>query len=580
MTNFDSNPTNIGEFFNQKDTIFRVPPYQREYSWSEENIETLLEDLFSGESYFLGTFVLNTEHYKQGKYKDIVDGQQRILTITIFFSVIRDLFLELKDKKRSALIQSKYLSDKDDDDKDNFKVVASSSARLFFEKYIQKENNKIEESILETKEHKRIFDAYQKIKQEILLEINKLDSNNKKLEKLSAIREDLKNLELIVIEVGSEEDAFTFFETLNSRGTDLSQSDLIKNFIFSKISKENKDIEVEWQKIKDALTIDDSAEITTFLRHYWLSTRKKITENKLFKAIKKETIDNYEKFLETLVQESLLYSMIISPNISDWKKEHIDIFKTLNRLQALNVKQSRSIILTLLRMVQDDSFWNKYGTIDIKKTLFLIENFTFAFSTISKKSPSALENIYSKYSILLNKEYISSNKHSKANIEKILKEFKGKISEIYPSEHEFKDNFSKIEYKQSVKQIALIKYIIEKINYKSNTEQVFDHVTLEHILPQNPDSEWGITKDEISSYVNNIGNIIPLGLEYNQKASNYILKKKIDMYNESQISMTRELVENFKRKNSYTWSKIEIDNRNTELSSIAWNIWGKKENIS
>lgn len=573
MRNFESESTTIGDFFNQKDTIFRVPPYQREYSWSEENIENLLDDLFSGETYFLGTFVLNNEFFKKNKIKDIVDGQQRILTVTIFFSVIRDIFLELKDKQKSSQIQSKYLSDKDDDGKDKFKVIASSSACDFFEKYIQKENNKIEEALFETKEHKRIFDSYQKIKEAILKDISKFETNTGKIERLRLIREDLKNLELIVIEVGSEEDAFTFFETLNSRGTDLSQSDLIKNFIFSKIDKDNKEIELEWSKIKDLITVDDSTEITTFIRHYWLSTKKKITENKLFREIKKTSFVSYESFLEDLVKEASLYKMIIDPNMSDWEKEDMDVFKILNRIKSLNVRQSRSIVLTLLRMIVDKKFWNNSGTNEIKKALALIENFTFCFSSICRKSPSALENIYSKYSIELHKEYLKNGKHTKDNIEKILKEFKRRLIEIYPTPSEFKDNFIKLEYKQSSKQISFLKYIIQKLNYGNNTEQVFDHVTLEHLLPQSPDTDWNVTKEDIVSYVNKIGNIIPLGLEYNQKASNLILNKKIEMYEKSQIKMTQDITSKIKVK-KFQWSEKEINQRTIDLSEDAWIIWG------
>jgi uncharacterized protein with ParB-like and HNH nuclease domain len=577
MRNFASDPTTIGEFFNQKDTIFRVPLYQREYSWSEENIENMIEDLSSGETYFFGTFVLNNEYYRSSKIKDIVDGQQRILTITIFFSVIRDIFLELKDKQKSVQIQSKYISDKDDDGKDRYKVIASNSAKDFFEKYIQKENNKIEEAELETKEHRKIFDSYQKIKNSVLAVLNDYETNSGKIEKLRKIREDLKNLELIVIEVGSEEDAFTFFETLNSRGTDLTQSDLIKNLIFKNINRENKEIELEWQKIKDSIAADESTEITTFIRHYWLSTRKKITEKKLFKEIKKAAkenlIENYEKLLVELVNEANLYRMIIAPNSSDWNKEDLDVYKSLVRIKCLSVSQSRSILLTLLRMLNDKKFWKLNATSEIKKAFLLIENFTFCFSSISRKSPSALENIYSKFSIELHNEYINANKHTKANIEKILKAFAKRLMDIYPTETEFKDNFVKLEYKQSSKQIAFIKYILQKINYEDNTEQLFDHVTLEHVLPQNPDPEWGLSEEEIELYVNKIGNLIPLGSEYNRDASNYILPKKIEMYSKSEIKMTKDFLL-YLKDNNIKWSEREINLRTIDLSQRSWEIWG------
>lgn len=570
MESFKSEESKIGDFFDKKDTIFRVPSYQREYSWDSEQVENLLEDLFSEETYFFGTFVLNNEYYKKDKIQDIVDGQQRILTVTILFSVIRDIFLELKDKNKSNQIQSNYISNKDDDGNDKFKVIASNSARIFFEKYIQKESAKIEESSPVSVEEKLIKNNYKIIKEAIYRKLEKYNENNGKIEELRKIRELVKNLELIVIKVDSEEDAFTFFETLNARSLELSQADLIKNLIFKKIEKENKEIEMEWDKIKNLLTVDDVADITQFIRHHWLSTRKKITEKKLFRAIK-HSISNYDEFLSTLVSEVELYRMIMVPNINDWKKENLNIYKSLKRISKLNVKQSRSILLTLLRMIRDDSFWNKYNSKMFYEAFEWIENFTFGFSTIAKKSPSALENIYSKYSIKLNDEYNKRSKKTKAECEKILSNFHKDLKYLFPDKEEFISNFSKIEYGNN-KQIKLIGYILEKINYGKNQEEVFDHITIEHILPQNPDKKWGLNKSDINEYVNKIGNLMPLGKEYNREASNKILNEKIDMYKRSGIKMVHDVLSHLKKR-KLKWEKKDIEKRTLSLAEDAFAIW-------
>jgi len=571
MDKFESQKSNIGEFFARKGVIYRVPLYQREYSWNEENIDELLQDLFTGESYFLGAFVLNIENYKNDSCKDIVDGQQRILTVTIFFSILRDLFLELKDKEKSTQIQNTYISNKDDDAMDNFKVIASNTAVDFFEKYIQKENNKIEESSPSTKEELLIVNNYKKIKNFIYEKINKEENNLDKIKEIQRIRENLKNLELIVIEVGSEDDAFTFFETLNSRGMDLSQADLIKNLIFKNIKKDNKEIEKEWQKIKEAISFNDGGGVTQFLRHFWLSTKSKVTEKKLFNSIKKNiNIENYEIFLSNLVDEAELYRIIVNPSPNDWDNSDLNIYKTIKKIGVLNVQQSRSILLTLVRIIRDTDYWTKNKTRKITETLNLIENFTFAFSTVSKKSPSALEGIYSKYSIKLNNEYVKNSKNSKSELEKILDEFKSKLLAILPTENEFKDNFIKIEYKKSSKQIMLIRYILEKINY-NNDEQIFDHITLEHILPQLPCADWNITEEEIQGYVNKIGNIIPLGKEYNREASNFVISNKLPMYKKSGLKMTLDIASKLEEDN--TWTELEINNRTVDLANKAFDIW-------
>ena len=313
MKDFKSQKTTIADILSKKDVRYRVPLYQRHYSWREEHLFNMWEDILNEEVYFLGTFVLNNEFFEKEKIKDIVDGQQRLLTITILFAVIRDQFLKLKDKQRSDGIQVSYISERDDDGNDNFKIIPGDSLKKFFEEGIQKENINIFDLKPNTQEEKRVVNNYKVFQREIENILKKKNDTKEKIEFLQKLREKVKKLSVVLIEVPTEEDAFTFFETLNARGLQLSTSDIIKNLLFKNIIQSSflkrEILEQKWQQIMDNLTGEEEIDPTQFIRHYWLSKYKKITEKKLFGEIKKEFSNkprDYSLLLEDLVKNSFL----------------------------------------------------------------------------------------------------------------------------------------------------------------------------------------------------------------------------------------------------------------------------------
>ncbi len=578
MNDFSSEKTTIADLFSKKDVKYRVPSYQRQYSWSEEYLNNMWNDVCNEEVYFLGTFVLNNEFFKGKKIKDIVDGQQRMISITILFAVIRDEFLKLKETKGSDGIQTSYIAQRDDDGNDAYRVIPGDSLKEFFERGIQKANSNISELSDDTKEKKRIKSNYLFFQKKIEEEINKHHTKEDRMNFLRDLREKVKKLSIVLIEVPSEEDAFTFFETLNARGMQLSTSDLIKNLLFKNIivvgssNSKRQELEQKWQNIIDNLTGEEEIDPTQFMRHYWLSKYKKITEKKLFREIKEAYQEkNYGLLLDDLVNNSEFYKQITFPEKSYWDNKLLDIYKSISRLKSLNVKQPYSLLLSLLRVIDDDKFFNKVEKKEETYFVFKwIEHFTFVFTSVVGKSPSPLEGIYSHYAIEIEESRVSNDPDK---FIQTLKKLRDRLLNDFPTENEFKENFIKISYRKSLKQINFIKYIFEKINYfEDDHEQTFDHITIEHILPQNPDQEWHVEKEEIKDHVNEVGNLVVLGKGYNRSSSNKIIKSKITEYKKSDLKVVRELVGKLEELN-YNWNKRNIENRGKELAKKAWQVW-------
>jgi len=571
METFDAQKTDIEKIFSNTKIIQRVPNYQRPYTWKDEQINNLWEDLNDNEDkYFLGTFVFNNEYLNSLNIKEIVDGQQRLLTLTIFFAVLRDIFLELKDKTRSDRMQSNLIANQDLDGKDNtYKFMPGKILENYFGKYIQKESTKIQESRPYTNEEKLVKKNYELLYSKIYKKLDNLNDNQEKIDYLSKLRDKVISLELVLVSVNKEEDAFTFFETINARGMQLSTSDIIKNLIFRKITEgqllEESKIVQKWQNIINSLTnIEEEADVTRFIRYYWLSAKKKVNEKKLFSEIKKN-INDYLLFLEELEKESENYRKIIFPDRKDWEKYQLNIYKSIRNINLLNVKQINCLFLSLIRIMNKPEFESMYKTSKLIEIFQKSENFTFIFTTIVGKSPSTLEGIYSRYAIRIN------SINSKDELEKCLSGLLNDLKEKIPTKEEFIENFSNLTYKSTEKQINLLKYIFERINNKGKSEILLDNISIEHILPLNPVPEWSLNKSKIKEYVNCIGNLTIIGPEYNRQAANKVVKEKIDYYEKSSIDMTKELAKKFKENPK--WGSDEIKKRSNELAEIAWDLW-------
>jgi uncharacterized protein with ParB-like and HNH nuclease domain len=243
----------ISELFSVK-RKYVVPRFQRAYSWSREEIRELWDDILANihmdegnithEEYFIGALVLVGDD--KSNVLQIVDGQQRLTTITILLSVLCERFKELKKENFAEAIFKNYIEGQDDDGKSYFKLD-NETPKPFFQKNIQYINK--EQSHPQSEEEKTLLSAYQDFynfttKDNLLgrFNINKKSSDETYEICLRAVRDQaVKYLKVIFITVREEEEAYTIFETLNARGMNLSFVDLIKNRLFKELSSTHPD---------------------------------------------------------------------------------------------------------------------------------------------------------------------------------------------------------------------------------------------------------------------------------------------------------------------------------------------------
>jgi hypothetical protein len=267
------------------------------------------------------------------------------------------------------------------------------------------------------------------------------DKAEVKLSKLTSVRNTLLNLNLIFVTLDSEDDAYLIFETLNTRGKDLSLSDLVKNH-FTKHLKAKGDVDVakiKWTEILETIH-NSSADISTdtFIYHFWNSRYEALPLKKIFPVLRKDiTKDNAKLYIDALLTDSKIYRSIHEPTFG-WNKNEVDASRSLAALfNIFKVSQPTPAVLSLVRAYRD----SKIKFSKLRDSLRAIEKFHFLFTAVtSSRSSGGISAMYSSFG---RKLFEAPNSQDAANE---IAELVGKLRERRPSLDEFNVAFKEISY--------------------------------------------------------------------------------------------------------------------------------------
>jgi uncharacterized protein with ParB-like and HNH nuclease domain len=573
-----------------KDVIFSIPKYQREYAWKRHNWEELINDLIENDKgHFLGSIICvdRSKDALKTRILEVIDGQQRITTISILYLAIYDELLELMEKNKI-----------DDDELKN---------ELFNLKYrlIQKSNKK-ETKLTLSEQNKNNHDYLTLLKNSKLIEFNKSHTNvgNRRIAKAyyffkDEIRDEELSVEkykktflellekinsalLVKIEVATVADAFTLFESLNNRGIPLSAIDLIKNNFLSKLEK-NQIIEIDdafdrWQIILNNLKDEKIQE--RFLRHYYNAFKydSEISIKGIPKATKSNLIKIYEKLIdkepkkifEDLIEKSNYYNILIDPENSN-----NGLKVTLRDLLNINGAPSYQLLLYLFSKKVDNNILNE--VIEFLVKYFVRRNLTDFPNTRD------LDSIFMNLILHLETEGITLEK-----IETFLTK-----TDRYSTLEMFRKELEKDIYEINVGATRFILSKIEEAN--SKTKEIYTDFwkrddnsnfiwTVEHVFPQgrNIPKEWidmiaNGNKDEAKKIqeemVHTIGNLTLTG--YNSQLSNMSFKDKRDRVDKSgkNVGYKNGLFLNKDLAEANTWNKDSIKQRSDFLIDEAIKIF-------
>lgn len=542
-----------------------IPRFQRPYSWEKDHINEFWNDSLveSETDYFIGSIVvykMNDERY------GIVDGQQRLTTITMILCALRDFYISEGYNDLAKGIHT--LIEKMDLNNKSQYVIQTETSYPYFQEHIQKYGEP-DTGIQAGLEEENLQYGFELIKSNIQTAINEI-RNDKQLKKdqvkteiqkkLNELRDKVLKLKVIYIELDNEDDAYIIFETLNTRGKDLTISDLIKNHLTKLIKVNNANVDLpkdKWSQIRE--TIDSSSadlDTDTFLLHEWLSRYEFTSSKKLFKKVKAEIKKNNAKsFLDDLVKDSQTYRCIFDPDTQKWTKEETELKQSLAALTILKVTQQTPVVLAVLR----EYFNKKIKIRHANEAIQAIENFHYIFTAItSQRSSGGISLMYSLAARTLHKAVDLQEKL------KAIKELKTKMRDRLPNHEEFLANFRNLRFTDEyTKDKRIIQYTLMRIDRYLNMGGLpidYSAMTIEHLLPQNPKSK-GANHDDIKGL---IGNLILVNEDLNSKLANKDFAEKKSILSRSSVHMDDDIV------NASTWGEKEITRRTETLADIVY----------
>lgn len=258
---FKPSSLTIKQLFGNTDSLYQIPRYQRPYSWGDDQLSKLWDDLIEAEAndpnYFLGS-VITAKPEDSSSYLDIVDGQQRLTTLTILLCVFRDLYPNINQELLETdpyAVDNKIIdsSIKFNDRFERLRLRTHSNHQSDFENIIL--NNKTTEHSKPLKKHLQIEDPKYKFQNTAFFFTEKLTQLGE-TEAGKLLNYIFNSVKIIRIDCHSVAFAIKLFQVLNDRGLDLSNSDLIKSFLIGRIQKIYED-NIELRKQKEDQFLDD-----------------------------------------------------------------------------------------------------------------------------------------------------------------------------------------------------------------------------------------------------------------------------------------------------------------------------------
>lgn len=556
----------ISSILNIKNRQYEIPRFQREYSWEKKHYKEFLEDMISNinikedeievTQYFMGTMLFVGDKDKPSKEPVyVVDGQQRLTTVTILFSAIAQIFKKLGNGVLANSI-FEYIMTKNVDG-EGIRVLKTVSSYPYFSFYIQSldkgdANQPISEEEIKIKE---TYDFFVKnLREDNLRQLFKKTGKDfgkfSHIALLKAIRDQVLAATVIEIITEDKKEANRLFEILNSKGKGLSNIDMIKNKIFEELNTvEPADFASEkWKNINNILNCcNEGIGFATFLRHYFSSKYKSVSKANLYDKFKELIkIPEYKDFLKDLEDNAIIYKKIVSPQRQDYdnRKEYFWLVQTLDVFnKVFNIVNIRVPFLSLLEAKERDVITTRV----FKNIVLYIENFHFAYTAVLSKGTNRVENHYSTFAIKLRKS------RSKNETSKIVDELKRNLESLFPTYNDFQTKFVTLIFsKKDNPSNMKTKYAINRLNCYFGHSELFDERgSVEHILPENE----GLSL--------NIGNLILLENNLNVEAGNGDYKSKKPIYSKSKYKWVNDFL-----ANNVDWMENSVNKRAETMAQI------------
>ena len=549
-----TNTASLGSLFSNGNS-YTVPPFQRQYSWGEEEWEDLWDDLWNlrtaeASSHFMGALVLKTESSIRFV---VVDGQQRLTTITILgLAVIHAIEAQpgAGNLARAAILRRLILGDEDPASLTRVGRLTLSRAddgffRDFILPSIQPSN-----PLRFPESNRRLLQAAAFFQRKITAGFGP-DPSTEELARF--LNETVaRRLQFLVITVEDDANAYRLFETLNARGVSLSPADLIRNYLYSLAADSPVSlaaIDRAWLRLTGVTGLEQFPE---FLRQSLAAQHGRIRRDHLFRTVRKQAPDRAaaQSLLQSLESDAELYSALNDTSHEYWRGRPEDR-RRVRALQLLRAPQFNPILFETFTRFRRDDF---------SRVLKLTVVLAFRAITVARQESSVIESTAADAARRVRAGEITAGAALSAA-----------LAPVYVRDQQFLHGLEGLSLQTPGRDSRLARYILFELERDAGhleRDMDSDSATIEHILPDAPSDSWytAFPAAQAESYVCRLGNLTLLEPALNRDAAARPFPEKLPLYARSTYALTQSI-------GQLEWTPDTISARQHQLATRALHIW-------
>lgn len=541
---------------------FSVPPYQRDYSWNNEEWDDLWSDIVElrdrpKERHYMGAVLVKS---KTDFEFLVIDGQQRLATLSLFALAVAKRLRTLADggldaeanRSRAQALHDRFIGEKDPASLlEASRLSLNETDNGFYRDYLVQDRTPSNPRALQGSK-RQIWDCYCFFLRKLEGD-PRLRSDGEELAKFLSLTV-ARQLLFIMITVEDELNAYTVFETLNARGVSLTTTDLLKNYLLSRVETPSNvdDLHRRWRTLVGTVK---EGRFPDFLRYHLLSRYSRIRRPNLFKIVRDQfrTLPEVFELLEQLESRAEIFAALTDSSHDYWKD--LPEARPFIREQILfRVRQMTPLLFTV---------WERFSKQDFVRVLKFVSVISFRYNIVSALSRSELEPAYSQAAkAVANGETVTPGAVFRT------------LDAIYVDDEKMAQDFSRLWINTHGVRKKVVRYILTRLEADASEGIVdpdVDPGSIEHILPENPGETWEeeFARERHEAFLYRIGNLTLLEKKANRDIGNRPYADKVAVYERSSYALTRQVAEIAPEE----WTPALVEHRQKKLAARAVQIW-------
>ncbi len=537
---------------------YRVPSFQRDYAWEEEQWEDLWNDILEllsapGSFHYMGALVVEATSDREFQ---VIDGQQRVATLSVLALAVIDRLQQLPgdaatkaaNAERASELRKRFIGEKDPASLlQSSKLFLNDTDDGFYQDYLVQLRTPSNPRGL-PKSNRTLWECFGWFQKRLL-------DSGLEGEALARLLSDTVARQLLFILITVEDDisAYTVFETLNARGLELSSTDLLKNFLFSRV-RVRADLDALQRRWRQMIGKVKHERFPDFLRYHLLCRYPQIRKQRLFKQVREEVETPADVFalMDALEQRADLFAAMDDTAHEFWL-DRPAAKAYVRDLRLFGVRQHMPLVFAA---------WETMGADDFTRVLKLLCVLSVRYTVIGSLNTNELEPVYHRAA----KALLDGTIRMPAEVFALLRS-------IYVDDEKFVRDFSHREM-DTTRRKKVVKYLLcELESDASGTRHDWesDPGTIEHILPENPSAQWdeSFNPDRQKDFIYRLGNLVLLESSINRQCQNRSFENKRSQFEQSLYVSAKALGQ----ADQADWSPATLALRQECMARRAAHVW-------